>query len=159
MRNVIVVTIAALVVGFVFAGPAAAQNFCAIIDGLQQNPPVATPGSGIGKFTKNADNTLSFNITFGGLLGAEIAAHIHGPAPVGVNAGVIFPLPLGSPKIGVIGPLTPTQCSQLLGGLMYINIHSNLFPGGEIRGQITLDCSIPVENETWGAIKALYESE
>jgi len=34
--------------------------------------------------------------------------------------------------------LTDLQETQLLAGLFYINIHTNLIPGGEIRGQINL---------------------
>ncbi len=141
-----------------FAGISAAQNFNALIDGLQEVPPVTSPGTGIGCFTLNPDNTLSFNITFGGLLGVETAAHIHGPAPIGVNAGVIFPLPLGSPKIGVVGPLTAAQVADLAGGLHYVNIHSTLFPGGEIRGQILTGAGPPlsVDESSWGRIKATY---
>jgi hypothetical protein len=33
--------------------------------------------------------------------------------------------------------LNPAQEGMLLAGLMYVNIHSTLFPAGEIRGQVT----------------------
>ena len=106
------------------------------IDGMQQVPPNASPGMGIGFVTLQLDGTLDFNITFQDLLGVEIAAHFHGPADFGENAPVLFGLPLGSPKIGSVGPLNAQQQSDLLAGLWYVNIHSNMFPGGEIRGQV-----------------------
>jgi hypothetical protein len=94
------------------------------------------------------------------LLSAETSAHIHGPALVGQNAGAIFPLPLGSPKVGAVGPLTPAQIADLSNGLWYVNIHTQGFPGGEIRGQILTgpgNCPpVSVEGTTWGRIKSLY---
>lgn len=106
------------------------------IDGLQPAPPTGSPGMGIGFVTLQLDGTLDFDIFFTGLLGVEVAAHFHGPAMFGQNAGVLFPLPLGSPKLGSVGPLSPQQQSDLLAGLWYVNIHSTMFPGGEIRGQV-----------------------
>lgn len=41
-------------------------------------------------------------------------------------------------------------------GLLYVNIHSQTFPGGEIRGQIV--ASTPTQVKTWGRVKAMYAS-
>jgi hypothetical protein len=131
-----------------------AQTFSATLNGAQEVPPVPTPATGEATLELLGDDTLSFVITYGGLLGTESAAHIHGPAPAGVNAGVQFPLPPGNPKVGVVGPLSAQQKSDLLDGLYYINIHTSVFPGGEIRGQI--ERAVPVENATWGGVKALF---
>ena len=106
------------------------------IDGMQQVPSNQSPGTGIGDVTLRQDGMLDFNISFQGLLGNEIAAHFHGPAMFGQNGPVVFGLPLGSPKIGSVGPLDAQQQSDLLAGLWYVNIHSSQFPGGEIRGQV-----------------------
>ncbi len=142
----------------VIAGAASAQPFMADINGAQQNPPVFSPGVGQGCFTLDANFMLHYDISFSGLLGTEILAHFHGPAPAGINAGVQIPLPLGSPKIGSVGPLTALQVAQLTSGLWYVNIHSTLFGGGEIRGQVLTGTCPPVavEATTWGAIKSLY---
>jgi hypothetical protein len=139
--------------------PAAAQVYHAVIDGTQEVPPRPSPGTGIGCFTLNPDNTLSYNVTFGGLLAPETGAHIHGPGAPGVNAPVIFPFALGSPKIGVFGPLNATQLGYLTGGLLYVNIHSTLYSGGEIRGQIVPgSCTVGVDTTPWGRVKALYSN-
>ena len=106
------------------------------IDGLQQVPPNASPGMGIGDVTLQPNGMLDFRILFRGLLANEVAAHFHGAARPGFNAPVLFGLPLGTPKIGSVGPLNAQQQSDLLGGLWYVNIHSAMFPGGEIRGQV-----------------------
>ncbi|MGQ0722141.1 MAG: CHRD domain-containing protein [Candidatus Eiseniibacteriota bacterium] len=146
-----------LACALLIAVPAAAQNYNAIIDGTQEVPPRPSLGTGLGCFVLNPDNTLSYNVTFGGLLAPETAAHIHGPAAPGVNAGIIFPFALGSPKVGVFGPLNATQLGYLTGGLLYVNIHTSLYPGGEIRGQILAGgCTVSVEGTPWGRVKAQY---
>lgn len=70
------------------------------------------------------------------MTGAEILAHIHGPALPGVPAGIIFPLALGSPKTGCTPALTAAQQGELYKNLHYVNIHTVGSPAGEIRGQI-----------------------
>jgi hypothetical protein len=107
------------------------------IDGLQEVPPNSSPGSGWGMVTLDTDtNLVSWNITFQNLVAPATAAHLHGPANYGQNAGV--QVGLGTPVSPIIGSTTisATQESQLLGGLWYVNIHSSAFPGGEIRGQV-----------------------
>lgn len=107
------------------------------LDGNQEVPPVPTAGRGFGLFTVNTDtNTIRYYIAFGGLGAAETAAHIHGLAPHGVNAGVMIGLPLGSPKVGVAN-YNEADEKAILRGMTYVNVHSANFPGGEIRGQIT----------------------
>ncbi len=51
----------------------------------------------------------------------------------------------GSPGIGVAGPpavgnaiITASQENDLLAGLLYVNLHTTAFSGGEIRGQVTV---------------------
>lgn len=146
---------------FLLAVPALAQqHFQAVLSGAQEVPPNASSGFGQGCFTLNPDNTLSYEVAYYGLLAAETMAHIHGPAPAGVNAGIVFTFGLGTPKIGVFGPLTAQQVSDLTNGLYYVNVHTAMFAGGEVRGQIFSSpaaCTVPTEHTSWGAIKALYD--
>lgn len=157
-----IVALLVLAVGTLLVGPAVAQTFRATIDGAQEVPPTGSPGTGLGCMTYHpATMMLDYDISYAGLLAAENNAHFHGPAPIGINAGVQFGLPLGPLKIGTVGPLTALQQADLFNGLWYINIHSALFPGGEIRGQVLTSaspCTVPVESSTWGSIKALYET-
>jgi hypothetical protein len=46
-----------------------------------------------------------------------------------------LPLPLGSPS-GLVAVLTQAQVNDLMAGLWYVNVHSTVFPAGEIRGQL-----------------------
>ena len=152
-----------IVVGVVvlFAAPVSAQQyFQATINGAQEVPPSGSPGTGFGCFVLNPDSTLDYLVSYSGLLGVETSSHIHGPAPAGVNAGVVFPFAVGTPKMGTFGPLTAQQVSDLSNGLYYVNIHTTVVPGGEIRGQILVSgnaCAVPTEDTTWGAVKSLYE--
>jgi len=118
------------------AGVASATDYEATLDGAQAVPPSSSTASGSATLTLDASNVLHYNITFQGLQGTEIAAHIHGPGDYGQDADVVTFLPSGSPKIGTYGPLLPYELTDLDNELWYINIHSTLFNNGEIRGQI-----------------------
>lgn len=109
------------------------------IDGAQETPPNASPGTGVAHtLIDTSTNTLFYHIEFSGLSGVENNAHIHGYASPGTPAGVVHPLALGSPKIGAwVYP--DANEAQILAGLTYVNIHSTLFGGGEIRGQLVVD--------------------
>lgn len=121
--------------------------FTANLNGDQEVPPPVrvTNGSGFGTVVLDDTETMiTVNLSWQNLNASALAGHIHGPAPVGVNAGVIFPLPGVTGTSGAVGPLnfpvTPTQVSQLKKHLWYFNIHTPApagYPGGEIRGQIT----------------------
>lgn len=158
LRNYAILVVSITVL---FTAPASAQQyFLGVIRGTQEVPPNGSTALGLGCYTLNSDGTLDYEISFSGLSSAETGAHIHGPAPIGVNAGVQFALPLGSPKIGTLGPLTAPQVTDLSNGFYYVNIHTTLYPGGEIRGQIFVvqePCSVPNEERTWGSIKEIYK--
>jgi hypothetical protein len=104
----------------------------------QEVPPTGSAATGTAIITLDTQlNQLIFTVTYTGILAAnETAAHIHGFAPPGVNAGVLFPLPLGTTKNGVVAYAEADEAS-ILAGLTYVNIHTVAFPGGEIRGQLT----------------------
>ncbi|MBI5258564.1 MAG: CHRD domain-containing protein [Burkholderiales bacterium] len=68
------------------------------------------------------------------------AAHFHGPAALGVNAGVQIGLPTAptgnAGKLTGTVTLTPAQEADLLAGKWYLNLHSTLAAGGELRAQL-----------------------
>ena len=111
-------------------------NFEFPIDASQEVPPNGSPATGVGLVQLDlATLQLSWNITFSGLLGAQTAAHFHGPAPECENAGIVIGLPLGSPIVGS-QMVTEAAAQEILDGRWYVNVHSNMHPGGEIRGQV-----------------------
>jgi hypothetical protein len=109
---------------------------CVILNAGQEVPTNASTATGTGTVavdTKN--NVLHFDISYSGLSSAETAAHIHGPAARGMNAGVLFTLPSGAHKVGDWNYPSNLE-ADILNGLTYVNVHSVTFGGGEIRGQI-----------------------
>ena len=114
--------------------------------------------TGAGTATATFDSTtkqLSWNGSYSGLTGPATAAHIHGPAAVGKNAGLVFWIsdnigqcsggkctsksetkaqPLSSPFRGS-ATLTDAQAADLLAGMYYVNIHTDANPAGELHGQ------------------------
>ena len=98
-----------LAIALVFANVASAQEFRADIDGAQGVPPTGSSGKGLGCFTLDAGNsTLHYEVSYSGLGSAEIATHIHGPAPIGSNGAGLFTFPSGAIKIGTFELLTET---------------------------------------------------
>lgn len=133
-----------------FAAHAAIINLYATLDAAQEVPANASLGTGSATMTlDDVSNQLDWNIVFSGLTGDATAAHFHGPAAPGVNAGVQVNIGaisgLTSPMIGST-TITDTQEADLLAGLWYINIHTAMYPGGEIRGQVQV---VPVPAAIW----------
>jgi hypothetical protein len=84
---------------------------------------------------------LSYHISFAGLSGGALAAHIHGAADANHTANVLFPLNGASGTAGTLSgtqTLTSDQLADIISGMAYVNIHTTTNPGGEIRGQIIL---------------------
>ena len=117
---------------------AATVNFKASLSGKSEVPPNATAGSGTVTATYDTDSKkLTWKGSYSGLTGPATAAHFHGPAAAGKNAGVMVPIaPATSPLAGS-ATLTDAQAKALLDGDMYVNVHTAANKGGEIRGQLT----------------------
>ena len=117
---------------------AAAQSFTANLSGAQEVPPTASMATGMASATLDPDGTLHWNVSYQGLSGPAAAAHFHGPAAPGANAGVAINIGtqgLGSPMQGA-AHLTEAQIADLAAGRWYVNIHTAANPNGEIRGQV-----------------------
>src|SRR6201990_2712397 len=122
-----------------FAGPAFAEKFKATLDGKSEVPPNTSAGTGSADLDYDAaSKKLSWKVTYSGLSGPATAAHFHGPAESGKNAGVAVPIPnAGSSPVEGRATLTDAQAADLEAGKYYVNIHTAANPGGEIRGQVT----------------------
>ena len=112
-------------------------TFNVVLEGWQQVAPyVVTAASGAGTATYNTvTRGLTLNLPYSSLSSTEVAAHIHGPAARGANAGVLHSLSAANPKTDTV-TLTAQQETNLYAGQLYVNIHTSNFPSGEIRGQI-----------------------
>lgn len=124
----------------VFAGAASAATvkFHATMNAASEVPPSKSTGSGETTASLDtASHELTYDVTFKGFSSDVAAAHIHGPAEAGKNAGVVVPLGTAptSPIHGTV-KLTPEQEQQLTAGMMYVNVHTKNNPSGAIRGQL-----------------------
>ena len=103
-------------------------------------PPTASTGSGDVLATLDTSTKkLTYTMTFMGLTGPATAAHFHGPAAAGANAGVAVPIGANpaSPVTNTV-TLTDAQIKDLEAGKWYANVHTKDNPGGEIRGQMVM---------------------
>ena len=119
-------------------GQVAPVNYMATLNGRSEVPPV--DGSGTASASLQlVGRQLYWAMNYTGLTSPANASHIHGPATTSQAAGVLFGI--GNPT-GTSGSLVGTQTltteefNELVDGLTYVNIHTQINPGGEIRGQI-----------------------
>lgn len=99
----------------------------------------AATGSLSGNYN-DVTNILTYTVTWSGLSGTLNAAHFHGPALPGVNAGVVigFTITNNAATGNLTGTATLTEPQEvdMLAGKWYVNLHTAANPGGEIRGQV-----------------------
>jgi len=130
---------AVFAVGSFSVASAATINFSATMTAASEVPPKTSAGSGDALATLDtATKALTYTVTFQNLTGPATAAHFHGPAAAGANAGVVVPLG-NTPSSTIHGSkvLTDAQITDLEAGKWYVNVHTAANPGGEIRGQVT----------------------
>ena len=136
------------------------------LQGFEEVPAIATPATGRFTAQINqAASSISYELSYADLQGSITQAHIHF-AQEGVNGGIVIFLcsNLGNGPAGTQAcPPSPGSISgtataaDVLGvaaqgisagqmhkvlrairsGIAYVNVHTNLFPGGEIRGQLS----------------------
>lgn len=129
--------------GIIHAGHLSTHlQFTATLSGSQEVPEVVSDAQGVGVFTLDEDKTnLYINVSLSHLSGPITGMHIH-ESGVGSNGPVVFNLTTfltGNRGKGVLKNITPEVITKLLAGDYYINVHTEMHPGGEIRGQIGLE--------------------
>jgi len=153
---------AALLAGNAFADD---SNVRTGLSGFEEVPVVATSASGRFEAKIARDHqSITYTLTYGGLQGQVRQSHIH-VAQKSVNGGIVVwlcgttnnPGPTGTqtcPQSGTISgtivaadvQAVATQqvaagdlqeiIDALRAGIAYVNVHTDLSPGGEIRGQV-----------------------
>ena len=104
-------------------------------------PPTTSNASGeVDAYLDEKTNKFSWTISYSGLTGEATAAHFHGPAAVGANAGPALPI-VGSLASPIKGDaiLSNEQKADLLASKWYLNVHTAANPDGEIRGQVIIN--------------------
>jgi CHRD domain-containing protein len=138
--------------------------FTAALSPNNENPPTASSGSGNAVVTwDTATDQMTVNIAFGGLTSGTTASHIHCCAVPPANASVATTVPrfAGFPTgvtsgtylhtldmndassynpsfVNTHGMTIASAKAALFAGLLagqsYLNVHTTMFGGGEIRG-------------------------
>ena len=100
-------------------------------------PEGQSASSGKGDLSGSVDtdtNKVTYKITYSGLTGKVVAAHFHGSAAPGQNAPPMLPIP--APYDSGTLQANDATVKALLAGLTYVNLHTEKYPGGEIRAQV-----------------------
>ena len=140
-------------------------TFRARLTGFGEVPPKLVNGQGKFTGTLSADgNSISWTVTWTGLTGPAQAAHIHFGQPQNVGSVVVFfcggadrpACPDGPDHSGTVSgtwtaadilavPSQNVSAGDFAGFLKilrahlgYANVHTPLFPAGEIRGQVSV---------------------
>lgn len=124
--------------------------------GAQETPAVPTSALGSMDVSYNKETRiLSYTVRWAGLTDSVLLMHIHGLAPVGFAAPVVQTIvgtsnsiflqkTSGKYTFAKSGTISGTLLADgvlvkeqdILNGSYYMNIHTSVYPGGEIRGQI-----------------------
>ena len=158
------------------AAPAtAATSFRTVLLGANETGPNNSPATGIGTLSLSADNRFAqIDISFTDLTAPITIGHAHCCALQGTNAGVaidflpplvssgsfsrLYDLTLASTYTGGFitgsgGTVAAAQARFLDAldlGQVYFNLHTSTFPGGEIRGNLSM---VP-EPSSWAMLLA-----
>lgn len=108
------------------------------LKGASEVPPTTSQGTGnLSATYETTSKQLSWKGTVSGLTGNATAAHFHGPAEPGKNAGVMVPAPgVTTGDFQGSATLNDEQAKALTAGQTYFNVHTAANPNGELRGQV-----------------------
>ena len=115
----------------------APMTFKTQLSGANQVPPNSSPATGTATATVYpSTRAMTYEVTYKDLTGPATAAHFHGPAAPGANAGVLIPMKVTPSPIKGGAMVTDDQLAALQAGKVYVNVHTKAYPDGEIRGQL-----------------------
>jgi hypothetical protein len=116
---------------------ATTEQYSATLNAGSEVPPNLSAATGTATLTVDTvTRSMTGTVTTTGISG--IAAHIH-EGVVGVSGPIIFPLSesyAGSGVWSTTVTISDAQLATLRAGNYYFNVHSAIYPNGEIRGQI-----------------------
>lgn len=118
------------------------KAYTGMLDAEQEVPSNNSEATGLATFNLSKNGAeVNYFVVVDGLTGSIDAAHLHN-APAGENGGVVVNLGDGIDGNVISGSFDPTGFDGLLeamnAGEIYINVHTEENPGGEIRGQLML---------------------
>ena len=129
-------------------------QYTASLSGANEVPANAATGTGLATlFYDTIANTFDFSLAAFGLTGTATGYHIHAPATTTQNAGVVVDLSstdfiqlVGTNSLLVGGDDVAAPANFLMHlemGHAYVNVHTTMNPGGELRGQLMRVGEVP----------------
>ena len=127
------------------ASTATAKGGAIPMNSEQEAPGAVSDGTGFFSYTVEGSE-LCYTLEVRDLTGAPVAAHIH-IAPRGVPGPVVVPLatpPAASSTVNACitaaegGAMTPAELAAITANprAYYVNVHTVMWPAGEVRGQL-----------------------
>jgi len=146
---ILVVALAVVLAAFIGTASGGGRPLSTTMSGANENPQNSSPATGTTAVRLNhGQGSVCYDMSVSNLTTAPSMAHIH-KAPAGTNGGIVVHL-FGSG--GAPAPTSPsftitnfcqTGIDQALvkdiiqnPDQYYVNVHTQTFPGGEIRGQL-----------------------
>lgn len=120
--------------------------YTAVLAGTNDVPPNSSTAMGMASYSMTGD-LLTLDLTWSGLTSTLVAGHIHCCSGTAGNAAVVLPfsnLPMTTSgsytntfdlTTALVGISEPTFLAALNSGQTYTNLHTTMYPAGEIRGQ------------------------
>ena len=105
-------------------------------DGAQTVPPVESPATAkLRAYLSSGEDRLHVQVAVQGLVNTMIGCHLH-TGPPGSNGPMLVNLGIFEDSLAVDVPVPPTLLAPLREGNVYLAIHTEPYPAGEIRGQL-----------------------
>jgi hypothetical protein len=139
----------------------------------QENPPTDATGDAVAAFlVDGTTNRMRFTVRAAGL-SAEPSSAVVAFGPAGLNGPLALDLadPKTPPSSAFTGARTLTSTEDLDLGRWYVNLASQRYPGGEVRGQILRPGQVlyvgrlngaeavpPVDTTAYGAVSLIVDS-
>jgi hypothetical protein len=117
------------------AGQAATVSLTANLLGGNAVPQNKSDAFGEGQFSYDSQSgKLEYYLTYDGTTPTRI--DLHGPAKPNENGPAFLSFPVSASPVSGTATLTKVQAEAILAGTAYVDMHSQTYPDGEIRGQI-----------------------
>jgi hypothetical protein len=109
-------------------------GFTVAMDGSQESPPTPSTAQGTGWVVLDSVGArLTYDVTVAGLNAALSAGHFHALPSGGIVKPITF---VDSTSDGVWSAIPDSILTSLTNGRLYVNVHTQPYPGGEIRGGV-----------------------
>lgn len=125
------------VLAFTVAAHGETLDFHTKLEGSKEKIPNNVPATGTATLELDtASKVVHYTVIYDGLSSPPIKVHLHGPKEEGMKAPAVLDEHSDHPTSPITGTVTLTdhQIEELKAGQLYVNVHSQNYPDGEIRG-------------------------